>query len=272
VSLMKKNEFEHYLKDTLHEETPDVLSKIKEDPRFRVPKKEGFSLRTIFSTHKVSYVFSSIFVLGLLVVAMLFSQSTTNEVIASTVTIDINPSVELLLDEDDTIIEIRAINTDAENLIQNQARFKGLNIDTAIRYLIQEAINRGVIEDTETSILVNVSSENAERRVLIQEKLEAAFRRESMRHNQPFDVHNMVKELTENIQKQAENKHMTGAKYQLIQAILESTDLYSFEDLQDQSIRELFQILNEENADNQDFPPMGPRDDMPGHNMPGHNN
>lgn len=269
---MKKSKFESYLKHTLEDETPDVLSKIKQDPRFYIPQKKAFSLRTMFKENKVSYLFSSIFVLGLFILAIMFSQSPTNEVVASTITIDINPSVELLLDEEDNIIEVRAINTDAEMLIQNKARFKGLNIDTAIRYLIQEAINRGIIEDTETSILVNVSSETTERKSLVQEKLEAAFRRESMRHNQPFDVHNMVRELTENVREQAENRHMTGAKYQLIQAILESTDIYSFEDLQDQSIRDLFRILNEENADNQDFPPMGPRDDMPGHNMPGRNN
>jgi len=269
---MKKNKFEQDLYETLEKETPDVLSKIKQDPRFRVPTNERMPLLSYFRQYKVSTVFSSLFVLGLFVVAILFSSTQSNEVIASTVSIDINPSVELLLNEDDEIIDIEAINEDGELLIDNHNRFKGLSIDTAIRILVDNAIAKGFIEDSDPAILVNVVAENASKKALVQEKIEVAFTRESMRHQQAFNVRNMVQELTENVKEQAKNHQMTGARYRLIETILETTNVYTFEDLETLNIHDLFAILNEENGDDSNFPPMGPRDDMPGPNMtPGNN-
>ncbi|MGS0971802.1 MAG: anti-sigma-I factor RsgI family protein [Candidatus Izemoplasmataceae bacterium] len=263
---MKNKKFKQELKTMFTDETPDVLSKIKQDPRFRVPVQEKRSIFDVFKQTRFSYVFSSIFVLGILVIGMLLTQNTTTEVIASTITIDINPSVELLLNEDDEIVEINAINEDAEALIDDQEHYKGMNIDTAIRNLIQNAINQGYIVNEDNYILVNVVSENADKKALVQEKLENAFARESMRHNQPFDVRNMVRELTENAKETAQNMRLSGAKYELIQTILEASDTNTFEELQNKSIRELFGILNEQNGDESNFPPMGPREDMPGPN------
>lgn len=261
---MKNKKFEQEIKMMLSDETPDVLSRIKEDARFRVPVQEKTSILDIFKQHRFSYVFSSIFVLGLLVMAIVLAQTTPTEVIASTITIDINPSVELLLNEDDEIIEINPINEDANNLVKNQELYRGMNIDTAIRNLIQSAINEGYIISEDNYILINVVSDNAEKKALVQEKLQNAFTRESMRHNQVLDVRNMVRELTENAQEQAQNSHMSGAKYVLIQAILDASTSYTFEELENASIRELFNILKEQNGDDTSFPPMGPRDDMPG--------
>lgn len=261
---MKNKKFEQELRTMFIDETPDLLSEIKQNPRFRVPVQEKRSIFDVFKQTRFSYAFSSIFVLGILVVAMLLSQSATTEVIASTVTIDINPSVELLLNEDDEIVEINPINEDAKALIENQEHFKGMNIDTAIRNLIQSAINQGYIMNDDNYILVNVVSENAEKKALVQEKLENAFTRESMRHNRPLDVRNMVRELSENAKEQAQNMQMSGAKYELVQTILETSNTYTFEELENQSIRALFNILTEQNGDEASFPPMGPRDNMPG--------
>jgi hypothetical protein len=262
---MKNKQFEQEIKTILTDGTPDVLSKIKQDPRFRVPVRERVSIFDKFKQNRLSYAFSSIFVLVLVGFAILLTQtSPVNEVVASTVTIDINPSVELLLDEDDKIIEINPINDDGEALIPNQEHFKGMTIDTAIRNLIQNAINQGYIFDEGNAILINVESENNEKKIMVQEKLETAFQREAIRHNKLLEVRNMIAQMTENAKEQASQNRMSNAKYELIQTILETTDDYRFEDLETASIRTLFSILNEINGDETNFPHMGPPSSMPG--------
>ena len=262
---MRNNKFEKELKTILTDETPDLLSKIKQDPRFHIPVREKVSILDIFKQNRLSYVFSSIFVLALFAFGLLLIQtSPINEVVASTVTIDINPSVELLLNEDDEIIEINPINEDAVPFIVDQEHYKGMTIDTAIRNLIQNAINQGYILDQDNSILINVVSDNSERKSIVEGKLETAFQREEMRHNRLFNVRNMMITMTENAQQEAQQNQMSIAKYELIQTIIESSSEYTFNELKSQSIRNLFSILRDTNGDETNFPKMGPPSSMPG--------
>lgn len=266
---MKNTNYKETLHRLLEEETPDVLSKIKQDPRFRVPVKEKFSLAAIFRQYKVPYVFSSIFVLALFVFALFLSgQAPGNEVIASTITMDINPALEITLNEDDEVIDVVSINTDGEEFIRNLSNVKGMSLDTVIRVLVQRAIDRGYIIDDTNVILIDIASRNQTLKATLEEKIQTAFQREQMRHNIPVNVRNMVTEITENVRAEAREHHMSGAKYRLIQTVLDASNEYTFEELENYSIRSLFRILNEVHGDETQFPPMGQPGNMPrnGHN------
>ena len=263
---MKNDKFEDKLNHILTSSTPDVLQKIKADPRFVVAPKKASWIKDLLTNRRVSYAFSSIFVIALLLFGVFFFQGTNQvEVIASTVTIDINPSIELQLNEDDEVIDILAINEDATSLIKDHKIFQGMSLDTAIQTLVQHAINEGYVLDENNSFLINVSAKDEAKKALLQEKLEIAFSRESARHNRPFDVRSMQIEAPNIDVEEAKERRMSVAKYELIQTILQASDAYTMEDLANASIRTLFDILSSLNIEDNNFPPMGPN------NTPGNN-
>ena len=53
------------------------------------------------------------------------------EKVASIVTLDVNPSIELRVDSDEDIIEVKALNSDAEKVLQGM-KLKGADVDTAV--------------------------------------------------------------------------------------------------------------------------------------------
>ncbi len=66
------------------------------------------------------------------------------------VSVDINPSIEITLNDDDEVINISAINNDGELLIDRDINFKGLSLDRTIEIIIAEAIKRGfIVDDTD---------------------------------------------------------------------------------------------------------------------------
>ena len=258
---MNKSKFEERITTSFKTETPDILDKIKSSEQFFVPdkvKKYDFSR---FFNKRLSYSLASIFVLALVVFSILTSGSEVPAVVASTVTLDINPSVQITLDEDDNVINITAINTDGELLIDRDIQFKGLSLDRAIELIIDEAIKRGyIIDGTEGNIiLISVDSSNETIRARVDAALEARIKEvmanrarivEIIRENRDDLTAEEIRELVAI----AERNKLTAARLLLINRIIKLDDSYTVENLKDLSVRNLYRILNEELDETEDNP------------------
>lgn len=87
-------------------------------------------------------------VLIVIISAIIFSISynTTDNGIATTiVTVDINPSIKISLDEEDQVISVKAMNKDAETL--NYDHIVGMNVGEAIEAIVLQAKAAGYIDE-----------------------------------------------------------------------------------------------------------------------------
>ena len=101
--------YKNRIKETFTNEVPDVLTKIKASSDFQIPtKKNGFSLKNILS-RRLTMTLTSVFVLVLLLTVVI---SGSNNLIASTVILDVNPSIEISLNRRDIVVKIVAMNDD----------------------------------------------------------------------------------------------------------------------------------------------------------------
>lgn len=106
-------------------------------------------------------VISFMFLLALLVgVASCTSVSAADD---TYVTLDINPSVELIVTPRDKVIYVSALNEDGEILLA-ELHLVGMNIDDAIELIINTSIELGYIEahEEDTVVLVTAISKNQE--------------------------------------------------------------------------------------------------------------
>lgn len=267
---MKKEVFEEDLKELFTGVVPDPLQSIKQDPRFKVPeKKVGFSIGNLLN-RKVLVTAFSVFLLALVLITSInrFSEP----VVASTVTIDINPSIVITLDKDDYIINVTASNADAEIVLEKDVRYKGLTIEAFVEILIQRLEETNYIVtsgDDYNVILINVDSEDE----TISTQIQARFRNEIDKRMNAINASHWVlnsdditltDEETQEFKQQFQNSSQSKARLVLVYRLSLIQDEYTSDDLLDMSLIELYNLYIEyETPEN-----LPDYDTMPGHNNP----
>ena len=80
--------------------------------------------------------------------------------IASVITLDVNPSLNIVMDKNDKVLEVQPLNEDAKTVIGDMD-FAGANLDVTVNALIGSMLVNGYLDDIRNSILVSVENGDA---------------------------------------------------------------------------------------------------------------
>ncbi len=81
---------------------------------------------------------------------------------AAFVAVDINPSIELTLDENDVVVSVYGANDDGKLLVYNEnAGIVGKEVDTAVAYITNLAVELGYLSEENSQVSTYVSTGNA---------------------------------------------------------------------------------------------------------------
>jgi hypothetical protein len=264
---MKDKKFKKALQQTFDKQVPDVLEQIKNSSEFRIPPKPKTNhILSIFNI-KYSYVLTSVLVIALIIVASV--SFTKSPVVAATVTLDVNPSIIITLDDNDKVISVEAVNNDGETVIDKNIHYRGLTIEEVVDALITRLQNLGYIvtlSDEANIVLIEVQADDTTIQSRIEERFRSRLDQQLNNFNAPHWVMNARDiQLNNPDQTNFDNKLIintyTRAKLTLVYRIHELDSSYSITDLQNLSVRELyFLFMRLENPDN-----LPNYDNMPGH-------
>lgn len=81
------------------------------------------------------------------------------EHVASTILLDVNPSIEITANEADEVIEVTALNKDAEAVIGDMD-LESMDLDVAINVIVDSMVQHGYIDETKNAVLVTVDSDD----------------------------------------------------------------------------------------------------------------
>ena len=155
-----------------------------------------------------------------------------NNRVVKTVTLDINPSIELGLDKNDKVVKAKAINEDAKKIIDKNIKGKSLN-DT-IEIIVDKVIENGYIKDNDVSVLVYTEGMNENEKNEIIKSFEDNFSNKEI--NAKMIV---VNEISNQDKDLAKKYDITPAKASYINAILENNKDLDVEDLSSKNVKEL---------------------------------
>lgn len=173
-------------------------------------------------------------------VGTVFGISSYNAVnaVASTVSIDVNPSIELKLNKDRQVLEVIPRSEDAADVIGNMD-LKGADLDVAVNALLGSMISKGYISDMANSILVSVDNADKETaaalREMLMEEIDAAIGSDAISGAVIGQVITEDDELT----KAADEYGITLSKAQLIKQITTQNPTLKFEELVSLSVNDL---------------------------------
>lgn len=171
------------------------------------------------------------------------SVKATPETVDSIVSLDVNPSIELLINDNERIIEAKALNKDAQTVIDDMD-FKGSDLTLAVNAIIGSMVRNGYIDELSNAILLSVDSDNKKHSEKLKEKLADEIGEILNGEGLKGEVISQTIKKDKKISKLAEEYGITNGKAQLINKIIGKYPEYSFTELAPLSIHQLNQIFS----------------------------
>ena len=202
-------------------------------------EKKGFVYMEKKRKWSIMATISTLCVVCLLVIGGLYYNN--NYKVTSKVGIDVNPSVELKINQKEKVLEVIANNEDGKKIISDMD-LKGSDINVAVNALIGSMVKNGYITELANSILISVeNNDNTKAETLRQEILNQINMENISIISQTV---NEEQELTD----LANQYNISLGKVKIIKQIIANNNLLTFDQLASLSINELNLILKDENT------------------------
>ena len=235
---MTEQELNRKIKGAFSRATPDVLDAVRSQcetqkgtviPMMQPKKKKSFARR-----------FGAIAAALALVIALGAGVGTwqSGQAVASTVSLDVNPSIEIKVNKNETVLDVIPLNEDAKTVIGDMD-FERSDLDVAINALIGSMLRNGYINELANSILISVDDSNAERGKALEARLAGEIDTLLQTGSFQGSVLSQTISADNELQNLAQQYSITPGKAKLIQQIVTQDTRYAFEDLASLSINEL---------------------------------
>lgn len=159
--------------------------------------------------------------------------------VASIVSLDVNPSIELKVNKNEKVLSATPMNDDAKEILDGM-NLKGTQADVAMNAIIGSLLQHGYVDELANSILITVEDDDQARG----EKLQQALTQQADAALASAQVNgailSQVMAHSDELSQKAQEYGISAGKAALIQAVVEgSNNTKTFEDLVGLSINEL---------------------------------
>lgn len=160
----------------------------------------------------------------------------------SYIDIDINPSIEITTNFFDRIISAKALNNDAEKILDN-ASLKNKNVQEGLGSIVKSAVSNGYLKNPATSaIMLTVASKNGKRTSEIEGTLKSSVTKELSTADVKPEV--VVEKVSVKKHDEAIKQGISPGKLNLIQRAIDSKPELKVEDLKDKPVKEILKHIN----------------------------
>ena len=171
-----------------------------------------------------------IVIVGVLIASLFIKKNQENDKVDFVMTLDINPSMELEVTKKGKVSKIKALNDDANAIINKD--MEGKAIEEVFYAIVKNAKEHHYIESDEIIIIVGMEKNDK----TIENKLKDACKKNEINGNV------IVPKITEEAKKEAQGYGITPAKAAYIMEVLEGNEDLKFDDLIKKSSRELSEM------------------------------
>jgi len=169
---------------------------------------------------------------------------------AGYLSIDVNPSMELTYNRLNRVVEARALNPEAQELLGDQ-RLSGREVDDVVEIIVGSLISEGYLSSADARLLLSTDDSARSRRLLERINNQVVF--SLMENNGQAEVLSQVVDLNDDDLEEAHGLNMSAGRYALLQAIQVSDDDLEDMDLSGFTLGELIRYAEENDLDLSDL-------------------
>ncbi len=163
--------------------------------------------------------------------------------VASVVSLDVNPSVRLEVNQGEKVLSAQPINDDAGTILDGMD-LRGTDLNVAVNAIVGSLLKHGYVDELANSVLVSVEDSDAARGAALEEKLTG----EIAQVLESASIHGAILSQSfsgdDALRQQAEAYGISMGKAALIQSLVENSAHLTFEGLAGLSINELNLLVN----------------------------
>ena len=167
--------------------------------------------------------------------------------VSNTVSLDVNPSIEIRLNRQERVVAVVPLNEDAGKVVGSMD-FSGVPLDLAVNALIGSMVRNGYLNEFANSVLVTVDDKDEAKAEELTRRLVSVID-EAMIPQGGGAVIGMTAVHDTELEKLADRYGITLGKAMLINKVAESIPYYSFDELVMLNISELNMLLDPTLAD-----------------------
>lgn len=164
---------------------------------------------------------------------------TANNAVASLVSLDVNPSIQLEVNKNEKVLSATPMNDDGAEILADMD-LKGTQADVAMYAIIGSLLQHGYVDELANSILITVEDDDPTRGEKLQQELTAQADAALANAQVSGSVLAQTLQHTEELSQKAQEYGISTGKAALIQSIVElSNNTKTFEELVGLSINDL---------------------------------
>ncbi len=235
---MTNETMEQRLAAALEKTAPDDVSGVLS--RCEARKGTGISMTTKKTAkRKWTSLIAACFAVMLLGGGLHYQQ--TNAV-ASVVSLDVNPSIELKVSKREKVLDCTPLNEDAKAILadmSNGADLKGAKLDVAVNAIVGSLVRNGYLDSISSAIMISVEDKDAARAEKLQRELTSAV--DGVLQTSEARASVLTQTLTQDAgrEQQARENNISTGKAALVNRVLALNPSLKFDALAKLSVEEL---------------------------------
>lgn len=166
--------------------------------------------------------------------------------VASVVSLDVNPSIEVKVNKSEKVIACSPLNEDAELVLSDMgggADLKGTKLDVAVNAIVGALLKNGYLDSISSAILISVEDKDADRAARLQQELTAAVDGVLQANASNASVLSQILTLDASLDQQAKSNNISTGKAALVNQALALNSELEFEQLANLSVEELKDLI-----------------------------
>lgn len=238
---MRNDDMQAKLKTAFEHATPDVLGSVLSD--IESGNMQNKQILVMGGQRNMKNTIRNLTAVAAAAVLLVggaagFAVYSSNYKVASTISLDVNPSVEITANKKEDVLAVTALNDDGRKIIGDMD-FSGSSIDVTVNALIGSMLREGYLTDLANSILISVQDDDANHGAQLQKKL--ADDVNAILQVNAFDgaVLSQTVAKDSSVRTLADEYGITAGKAQLVNEIVAGNPVHTFEELAPLSINEL---------------------------------
>lgn len=164
-----EKELESKLKKAIENTTPDVLGRAKSSCRNLsvAPRKALNAKRT---WRYIAAAAAAVFLLAIGTVIGAFINKAPDNKVFATVSIDVNPSLEIKINKEEKVLSVIPLNDDAKKVVGDMD-FEGATMELTVNALIGSMYRLGYLNEEHRTVLVSLDNDDAARAAYLLDQL-----------------------------------------------------------------------------------------------------
>ena len=161
--------------------------------------------------------------------------------VASVVSLDVNPSIQLQVSSREKVLSAEALNEEAQTVLADM-ELKGTQLKVAVNAIVGSLLQNGYLDSISSAILISVEDEDAQRASRLEAALTDEVNAALQNASAGAAVLSQVMTQDAGLETQAQANSISVGKAALIQRIQELNSKLAFADLAELSVEELKQL------------------------------